>query len=192
MSRPVPGGLYRAVAVLLCLAAVGGIVVLLIANSYDEAATLGYTAGLLLAYGLTAAAGITITGRFPAALVGWLCLVVSVAGFAVAMRVLWDADELFDEGWTKATGSLLVFSLALALMSLMLGRLGQGDGGLVSRLLALTLLVTFGTATLLTIGIVGDVRDELYFRITAIVAVLAALGTALVPVLRAMRGPAQP
>jgi hypothetical protein len=188
MSRPVPSGLYRAVVAALCLVAAGAIVVLLIANSYDEAITLGYTAGLLLAFGLTAAAGISITGRFPIALVGWLCVVVAVAGFGVAMRVLWDADEFFGEGWTKATGSLLVFSLALALISLMLGRLRPGDGALVSRLLALTLLATFATATLLTIGIVGDVHDALYFRVTAIVAVLSALGTALVPVLRAMRG----
>ena len=49
------------------------------------------------------------------------------------------------------------------------------------------LLATFATATLLTIGIVGEVRDELYFRVTAVVAVLSAFGTALVPVLRAMR-----
>lgn len=187
MSQPYPSGLYRAVVVALCLAAAGGIVVLLIANSYDEVATLGYTAGLLIAFGLTAAAGISITGRFPIALVGWLCVVVAIAGFAVAMRVLWDADEFFSEGWTKATGSLLVFSLALALISLMLGGLRPGDGALVSRLLALTLLATFATATLLTIGIIGEVRDELYFRVTAVVAVLSAFGTALVPVLRAMR-----
>jgi hypothetical protein len=189
MSRPLPRGVYSAVVIALCLAAAGGIVVLLIADSYD-AATLGYTAGLLLAFGLTAAAGISITGRFPIALVGWLCVVVAVAGLGVTMRLLWDSDEVASEALTKAIGSLLVFSLALGLISLMLGRLRPDDGALVSRLAVLTLLATFVTATLLTTGIVWEARDELYFRVTAVVAVLSVLGTALVPVLRAMRGAA--
>ena len=173
--------------VALCLAAAGGIVVLVIADSYDDPTTLGYTAGGLLGFGLAVAAGISITGRFPIALVGWLCVAVAVTGFGFLMRVLWDADEYFGEGWTKATGSLVVFSFALGLVSLMLGRLRTGDGALVSRLVALTLLATLATATLLTIAIVGDVTDALYFRVTAVVAVLAALGAALVPVVRALR-----
>lgn len=186
MSRP-PSGLYRAVVVALCVAAVGGIVVVLVADSYHEAATLGYTAGLLLFFGLGAAAGISIIGRFPIASVGWLCVVVAVAGFGVAMRLVWDAEESPGEGWVKAIGSLLVFSLALGLISLILGRRRPGDGVLVSRLVVVSMLATFVTATLLTIGIVDEVRDELYFRVTAVVAVLSALGTAVLPVLRAMR-----
>jgi hypothetical protein len=185
MSRPVPTGLYRAAAIVLCLAAAAGIAVLLIADTADEASKFGVTAGLLLAFGFAAAVGISITGRFPIALVGWLCVVASAVAFGFLMRVLWG--EFLGEGWLKATGGVVVFSFALGLISSILGRLQTGDGALVKRLVALTVLTTLVTATLLTIAIVAELRDEPYYRVTVVVAVLSALGTALVPVMRAMR-----
>lgn len=185
-GRPAPRGLYRAAVVVLCLAAAGGIVVLLIADSYDEMSSLGYTAGLMLAFGFAAAAGISIIGRLPLALVGWVCVVVAVTAFGFLMRLLWDA-EFSGEGWSKATGGLVVFSFALGLSSLLAARLRTDDGALVKRLAALTVVAILATATLLTIAIVAEVRDTPFFRVTAVVAVLSVLGTALVPVLRSMR-----
>ena len=64
-----------------------------------------------------------------------------------APRGLYRAAEFSSEGWSKATA----------------------------------------TAALLTIAIVAEVRDTPFFRVTAVVAVLSVLGTALVPVLRSMR-----
>jgi hypothetical protein len=140
----------------------------------------------LLAFGLAAAAGMSITGGFSLAWIGWVCALVAVVGFGLAMGALW-AGEGASEGLVKAAGSLFVFSLALAVVSLTLGRVRVGDGVLVSRLVAAASLATLATATLLSIALVGEVGDEPYYRATAAVAVLSALGTALIPLLRALR-----
>jgi hypothetical protein len=184
-----PRGMYVALIAALFVTAAAGIVAVLVADpEYGAAGPLAYTAAGLLAFGLAATAGMSITGGFPLAWIGWVCVVVAVAGFGLAMGALWDPEP--SEGVAKAAGSLFVFSLALALVSLTLGRLRPGDGALISRLIAIALLATLATAMLLTIALVGEVGDELYYRLTAVVAVLAALGMALVPVLRSVRSAA--
>jgi hypothetical protein len=183
----IPRGRYAALIAVLCLAAAAGIVAVLVADAdHGAAGQLANTAGGLLLFGLAAAAGVSITGGSPLAWIGWVCVLVAVAGFGLAMGVLWDAEP--NEDVAKAAGSLFVFSVALAVVSLSLGRARAGDGVLINLwLVALASLATLATATLLAISIVADVDDELYYRLTAVVAVLAALGTALVPVVRAKR-----
>jgi hypothetical protein len=179
--------LNLASAVALCILAAGGIATVLIADSYEPAASLAFTAGALLAFGLAAAAGISIVG-FPLAWIGWLCVIVSATGFGISMGVIWDVgEESQNEGLIKATGSLFVFSLALGLVSFVLGRVRAGDDRFVATLMTVTLAATLGTAALLTIAIVDEVTDELYYRVTAVVAVLATVGMGLTPLVRALR-----
>jgi hypothetical protein len=172
--------------------AAGGIAALLTADSFLVEVNLGYSAGALLVFGLTGAAGLSATGNHRVAWIGWLCVAVAVVGLGLSMGALWSGDEYGDsnEGLVEAAGSLFVFSLALALVCLIVGRMRPGGSSLARALLAITVVGVLATATLLTIAIVWGAGDELYFRITAVVAVLATLGTAMVALVRAMERPA--
>ena len=184
---------YAAAAAGLCALAVAGIIVLLVADAADAyllPINLGYTAGALLVFSLTAAAALTAVGRYPLAWIGWLGVLLSIAGFGFFMPALWEpslGEEGGNLGLLKAAASLWLFSLALAHVSLVLTRLRTDDGPLVRAAVTGALLFVLVLATLLTVAVVDDVSDELYFRVTAVVAVLSALGTALIPVLRAGR-----
>jgi hypothetical protein len=57
----------------------------------------------------------------------------------------------------------------------------------LTTLLVCTLVMILGTATLLTIGTLAEIMSEAYYRVPAVVAVLAILGMTLVPLVRAGR-----
>ena len=178
--------LYLGTAVLLCIAGAAGIVVLIVADSYLIGVNLAYTAGTLLLFGVVAAAAVSATGTF--AWVGWLAAVAAVAGFGFLMGSLWSIDEFGDdnETWLKLAGSFSFFSFALTYAALALNRVRPDGDRRVAGLVAFTLLAALAVATLMSVAIVGQVSDATYFRVTAIVAVLWALGAALMPMVRGL------
>jgi hypothetical protein len=180
MTRPV----YFGTIALLCLIAAGGIVALIVADGFLVQANLIYTALGLLLFGVTAVAGVVSTARTPFAWLGWVCVLVAVTGFGLLMGYAWSVDEFADDspGLGKAAGTLLLVSFALADVALMLRAMRTEA---IRAIVALTSIAVVAIAVMLSIALIGDTGSETYFRIVAIVAVLWALGTALVPVLRA-------
>ena len=176
------------VAALLCVLAAGGIVVLLVADSWVIEGNLAFTSVALLLLGVVAAVGLSVAATSLAWL-GWLCVTVAVAAFGFAMGAMWSTGEL-EEGnpdLYKAAGTLIVFSFALADSVLVLSRWRPDSDRLLRAIVAATLLAVFALAILFTIVLVAETGDETYFRVTAVVAVLWALGTALIPLLRGPR-----
>jgi hypothetical protein len=185
-------GLSQAIVVLLSLAGLGGIAAVLIADAEPTTYHLLYTALSLLTFALPAAAGLSIVGRIPLALVGWLTAAVAVVGFGITMGSTWTPVDVEDpnEGLAKASTSLFVWSLALGVVCLVLGRVRLGDDRFRTGLVVLALTTTLVTAWLLTIGIVAGIEGLAFYRITAVVGVLAIWSLALLPVVRPVREPA--
>jgi hypothetical protein len=181
-------GLY-AIAVALCAAGAAGIVVLLVAEHWDVTSNLVFTAVALVLFGFAAAVATSVIGVYPLAWIGWLGLVVAVVGFGLTMGTLWSLPEEGEgnEALAKASGILFVFSIALADVSLMFGRLRSDDDRLVGWVIGATLLAVLALAALFTIAILEEVGSDAYYRAVAVVAVLWALGTAVVPLLRLLR-----
>lgn len=188
MSRRVSLG----TAVLLCVAAAAGIVVVLLADGFYLGTNLTYTAVGLMAFGVAAVAGLSATGSSWAWL-GWLCVAVAVAGFGIFMGAVWPIEDFDDDGnihLFNASGTLFLYSVALADATLVLSRWGPGRDGAQRALVAATLLAMFALATLLSVSVITGSGDETYFRVEAVVAVLWALGTALIPLRQGLRRPA--
>ncbi len=180
------GGLY-AIAAGLCLAAVAGIVVLVVADGVFIEVNLIYTAGGLLLFGTLAVVGLSTTGTF--AWVGWLAALAAVAGFGLLMIAIWPLDEFDDGNLTlfEIAGSFAIFSFALAWAAIVLNRVKAEDNGAIAGLVVVTLLAILTVATLLTVTLVSDAGDVTYFRITAVIAVVGTLTTVLVPIARGLR-----
>jgi hypothetical protein len=180
------GGLY-AIAIALCLAAIAGIVVLLVADSSLIELHLAYTAAAILLFGAVVALTASITGRF--AWVGWLAAFTAFAAFGTFMGYLWSIKAGYYDNETtgKLTGCLSMFAFALSYAALALSRLRSEDTRPVAALTALTLVAALALATLLSVAIVGDTGNATYFRVAAVIAVLWAFGAALIPVLRGLR-----
>jgi hypothetical protein len=180
------GGLY-AIAAVLCIAAVAGIVALLVADGLLLEVNLIYTALGLLLFGFIGVAGASVTGAF--AWVGRLAAIAAVIAFVVLMVSSWETSDYGDENETlgKVFGGFALFSFALAWAAIMLDRVRDRDSRVVAGLVVIGLLATLSVAALLTVAWVGDTGSATYFRITAVVAVIGTLATALVPITRALR-----
>jgi hypothetical protein len=188
-ATKVPRVAYVGAVMGLCLMACAGIVVLLVADSWELSLNLATTAVALVLFGLAAAVATSVIGVRPLAWIGWLGIAVAVVGFGLTMGTLWSLPEegVGNEALAKASGILFVFSIALAVVSRMLGQLGSDDNRLVGWVIGATVLAVLALAALFTIAILEEVESDTYYRAVAVVAVLWALGTALVPLLRLLR-----
>jgi hypothetical protein len=188
MSRRVSIG----TAVLLGVVAAAGIVLLLLADGFYLVDNLTYTAVGLMAFGVAAVAGLSATGSSWAWL-GWLCVALTVAGFGILMGAAWSIEDFEDEGNVhlfNAAGTLFLFAVALADATLVLSRWGPGRDGVLRALVAATVLAVFALATLLSVAVITGTGGETYFRAEAVIAVLWALGTALIPLRKGLHRPA--
>ena len=179
-------GLY-AIAIALCLAAVAGIVTLLVADSSLIELHLGYTAAGILVFGALVALTATITGRF--AWVGWLAAAAAISAFGTLMGYLWTIKAGYYDNETtgKLTGCFSLMAFALAYAALALNRLRSDDTRQITAVRVSTVVAALAVATLLSVAIFRDTSSEMYFRIVAVVAALWTFGTALIPVLRGLR-----
>ena len=177
-------GAALAIVAGLCLLAAGGIVALIVADTYFIEVNLLYTVAALVLFGVAAVAAVVCTSGTSLAWLGWLCAFVGVIGFGLFMGYVWSIDEFADEnqGLGKASGTLFLFTYALSDVCLML-RATRGRA--ITGIIVLTSIAIGAIATLLSIALIGDTGGETYFRVVSVIAVLWALGTALVPVLRA-------
>ena len=182
------GGLY-AIAAGLCLAAVAGIVALLVADGFLVEVNLIYTALGLLVFGAIVVAGLSVRGAF--AWMGRLTAIAAVAAFAFLMWSSWAADDFGEGNETlgKLSGSFALFSFALGWAAFILNRVGDWDSRVVASLVTIGLLAILAVASLLTVALVADTGSATYFRAVGVVAVVGTLATALIPIARGLRRP---
>jgi hypothetical protein len=169
----------------LCMAAAIAIVVVLSGESSYTAERLAWTAVALLLLGLAAAAGVCALDEPGWERIGWLCQMVALVGFAVTAITIWTTPEDADAetGLVKAAAILFVLSFALAHLSL-LARHRIGGRRLVRWLVAATRAAVLVLAAALAVAILDEISDDTYYRWVGAVAILWALGTALVPIAR--------
>jgi hypothetical protein len=179
--------LFVVMAAALCVAAAVAIVVVLSGESSYTAERLAWTsvALLLLLLGLAAAGGISALNEPGWERIGWVCQIVALAGFAVTAITIWTTPEYADAetGLLRAAGILFVLSFALAHLAL-LARHRTGDPRLVRALVLATRPAVVVLAAVLAVAILDEINDDTYYRWVGAVAILWALGTALVPIAR--------
>lgn len=166
------------------IAAVLGIVVLLGVEIGDTAARVLATTATIGAFSVTVLCGAALLGR-PAQVVGVATVAVSIltAGYSVWLIwddgvYLWDGDAVLK---LLLTGISATAALSLASLLLLLSRrrrpvvrIGLGVTlALMALVLVLTLYLIWAT----------NVDDNVFPRVYGIVAILAALGAVVVPVL---------
>jgi hypothetical protein len=102
----------------------------------------------------------------------------------LALVLIWvesaDDSDAFVQLWGIAT----VVAVAAAHISLLLTRARDDDGDAVRATLRATLGVAIVLALVICVGILAEPDDDYWWRIVGTLAVLDALGTALVPILR--------
>lgn len=174
--------------VFVCLIALAGIVFFALVDQALVGERLAATTFDLLLEGLAGLACATLMGRGRYGVVGLIGIAVSVTAFGLLAAFDWtDLGEFpYSEGLYKASQTLLIVSLGYAAGALLISRgAPPGDGG-ITRATWLTLVATAGVATLVSVGAIAEVSDDFYWRVTAIVTALWALGISVATILRLM------
>jgi hypothetical protein len=182
-SRPIA---FVFAIVFVCLIALAGIVFFAVVDQALVGQRLAATTYDLFLEGLAVLACATLIGRGRYGTVGLIGIAVSVIAFGFLAAFDWtDYGEFpYSEGLYKASQSLLIVSLGYGAGALLISRGPPlGDGG-ITRATWLTLVATAGVVTLVSVAAIGDVSDAYYWRITASVTALWALGISVVTILR--------
>jgi len=109
---------------------------------------------------------------------------VSLLAGGLALALIWiDAAEDSD-AFVKLWGIATVAAVVAAHVALLLTRARDHDGDAVRTTLRVTLGVAGVLAAVICVGILAEPDDDYWWRIVGTLAVLDALGTALVPILR--------
>jgi hypothetical protein len=182
---------YAVLGFTMAIAAAITIVAIFVSDSNDETALrLGYSGATFLLTGLTAVAGASLIGGSGLRWLGAICVLASIGAFVTLTVLYWTTgimDDSPDMNLVKTGGSLFVASLGLAHASLALSWRRTTDGRLVSAAVGLNVISIAALSGLFLAAIVREVGDDLFWRYVGAVAVVWALCTALVPILRRMR-----
>jgi len=105
---------------------------------------------------------------------------VSLAGVSAAMLILGVWTEMHSDGYWKTTAILSVFAVAFAhLLALLAVRLRPTHSWLQIG----TAITIFSLAAFISYLILGEFNDEGAFKLVAVLAILAALETLVIPIL---------
>jgi hypothetical protein len=105
---------------------------------------------------------------------------ISVAGVSAAMLIIGVWTEMDSEGYWKTTAILSVFAIAFAhSLALLAVRLRPTHSWLQLG----TAINIFALAAIISGMIVGEIDDEGVFKFVAVLAILAALETLVIPIL---------
>jgi uncharacterized membrane protein len=170
----------------LCLLAAAGIVIVVAGDLDKTAGKVVYTTALVPIYFSAAYVQGSLLGRggaLPA--LGWLGVLVSLAGLVAAVYLIWHAN--FDEETpARVWGSLLVATIGVATFALLLRRRQAGERGPVSAVLFATLGATVVLAGLLIYLIAtAEGGEETLARVTGVAAIAWVLGIVSLPFVRA-------
>jgi predicted membrane protein len=172
----------------LTLAAVVGIVALYSGDFTDLDGQVLMTVGAVALFNLTALEGAYALRRDGdvAVPIGGLTMVVSAVALAIVLYVIWgptDFEGDSDTVFRLAYGGM-AWAVCLGHVSLLMGRRRTTDGGGVKALLAASVGLTAGVATMVTVVLVTPDSDpgEGFWRTLAATAILAVLTTVLLPI----------
>jgi L-amino acid N-acyltransferase YncA len=185
---PTQRQLISFLVLVLCGAALFAIAEILSGTGIDEnTLRVLLSAAALSFFLLTGVAGRALeTTRPQMAWFGTLTVLVAVLGLLLALIAIWFARD--DGDAAKAAGVLAVMSLALGHSSILLRTRRAEDSDLTSLVSSGTIFVVF----LLTTGISVDILNEddsFSAQVLAVLAVLYALGTLLLPLVRRLGPP---
>lgn len=170
----------------LCLAALVAIGLLLFGNFGETEGKILLTTLAFAGYSLLGLAATSALGREPTWL-GPLGLVVSAIGFVLCVSLIWVGPE--SELLGRLMGAFLVLGVAIAHASLLRFMTRDVSEGSVVTVRAATLVASSTLSAMIIVLILsGWEPGGVYFRILGVVAVLAVLGSLLVPVLWKLAG----
>lgn len=178
------------VVIALVAAAAVGIATLLIGEfGVTQQRTLTTTL-VIAAFGATMLCHFAIAGR-PVRAVGFVGIAVSAAALAGALVTIWaDLPEAVATPWQRTLWVLTVTALSLAQVNLLL--LLAVQRRLVIRIgLPVTLVAVAALAVMISLNIAsaGDIpgpHGDGYWRAVGVIAIIDALGTIALPVIRAI------
>lgn len=131
-----------------------------------------------------------------ASMVGWVVVLLAGA-FKIWLPLRESEFGLLDNGFTRFVafvGIVLVIRLALLHLRLYLKAYARHVTAFTRGIAVVTVVLVVALALLLLVPMTLDQLDlpELYWRIVVAVAILAAVGTALVPLINALNAPRVP
>jgi hypothetical protein len=144
----------------------------------------------LAVYSLTALCGAALIDHARAGAFGYATIVVSALALVLALVSIW-ADEGESEGLVKTTFVFMALAGSSAWASLLISRRRNTDAAAVTW----TLAGTTAAIAVLAVTVIGmilrDDPSEFSFRLLGVIAVLAVLGTLLLPIVRRIGGQAR-
>src|SRR5688572_20751318 len=165
----------------LSLAALAAIVILLFGSFGETEGKILLTVLAIAGYSLTGLAATTALGRAPLWL-GPTGLGVSAVGFVLAVSLIWTTPEGSLLGRLMGTFFVLAVAIAHAALLLLLTRHVGEKSVLIAR--RATLVASSVLSVMIIVPMLSAWEPAAgYFRLLGAVAVLAVLGTLLVPIL---------
>ena len=184
MSRadPMQRSFITVVVLILCGAAVLAIGEILSGSGLDgTSAQVLISAAAFSFFLLVGMAGQSLTVRRPqVSWIGLFTILVAALGFIATVIATWKSGD--DNGANRAAGVMALASLALGHSSLLLRARRPDDSDLVTLVSGGTILVVCLLAALISLNILNHGNDS--WQGIAALAVLYALGTLLMPLVR--------
>jgi catechol 2,3-dioxygenase-like lactoylglutathione lyase family enzyme len=168
---------------LLCVAAFVLILIILSGSDLDETSGKAIETAVALAFlSLTAVAGSHLALRQPRrALFGHLTVLGSALAFLLTASAIWAGSD--DSLWETAAYALIL-AFACGHSSVLLAGADQDDGSEVQAVRSGTIIALWLLAALAVGAIASSDSDEIPPQTVGVVAVLYALGTIVLPLLR--------
>lgn len=182
-ADPTQRSFITVVVLVLCGAAVIAIGEILSGNGYDETSVrVLISAAAFSFFLLVGMAGQSLTVRRPqASWIGLFTILVAALGFIATLVATWKTSD--NNGAAKLAGVMALAALALGHSSLLLRARRPDDTDLVTMVSGGTILVVCLLAGLISLNILNNNSDISWQGIAAL-AVLYALGTLLMPLVR--------
>ena len=166
-------------------------IVIFLRGRFEEAEVkILLTTVALAVYSLTALCGAALIDHARAGAFGYATIVVSALALVLALVSIW-ADEGESEGLVKTTFVFMALAASSAWASLLISRRRSTDAAPVTWTLAGTTAAIAGLAVTVIGMILRDDPSEFSFRLLGVIAVLAVLGTLLLPIVRRIGGQAR-
>jgi catechol 2,3-dioxygenase-like lactoylglutathione lyase family enzyme len=168
---------------LLCVAAFVLILIILSGNDLDETSGKAIETAIALAFlSLTAVAGSHLALRQPRlALFGHLTVLISALAFLLTVPAIWIES---DEGLWETAAYALILAFASGHTSVLLAGADEGDRSEVQAVRGGTIIALWLLTALAVGAIASSGSDDIPPQAVGVVAVLYALGTIVLPLLR--------
>lgn len=176
----------------LCVAAAIAIVALLTGDFDETEGKVTVTTLWVALYNITGMGAAAARPRRGLAALGICGFIASAIGFALGVYLIWS--EFDDDGLARAWGIATTAAISIAQAALLLIHRRPSDSHVIRLVRTATIVVVVVLAALIMVALASaeDDPDESFFRILGALAVLDALGTLSLPILRRLQPAAPP